>query len=69
MGRSSSPLPSNSSSRLLIVRFRRWSISRLRAMVNSQVSNRAWPLYWAPAHQNPHPDFLEKVLGLLAIAG
>ena len=22
-----------------------------------------------PAHQNPHPDLLEEVLGLLAIAG
>ena len=31
-----------------MVRLRRWSISRLRAIVNSQVSNRAWPLYCAP---------------------
>ncbi len=41
MGRSSSLPPSNISSRLDMVRLRRWSMTRLRAMVNSHVSNRA----------------------------
>ena len=52
-----------------MVRLRERSMTRLRAMVKSQVSKRALPLYWAAAEEDAHPGLLEEVFGDFALAG
>jgi hypothetical protein len=52
-----------------MVRLRERSMTRLRAMVKSQVSKRGVAIVLAAAQQHTHPSLLEEVFGDLALAG